>query len=204
MKKLILLILISAFSAAAQQEETPKYTLYTGLSLNPWLMAKYRHTELGPVFILSRRLGGHWSAGIGCLSRNLWTFTKKGMNKDFGLWENLAYPYNIENLYFVQGGYHFRGRRLSHALYLNAGVRHELFYEKVHNPAVGIMEETRLSEMNFMCALSYAFRCQLKENRHLVLRLMLPFNREPFDDVNRYSLELGYEFPLLKKRKDRS
>ena len=200
MRYFILIILLAGCSLGQvlAQPQPGGVTISAGVSLNPWLMAVYNEYELGPVVSASAPIYKNWEVGLGAISRKVLYVAS---DRSYGYKKNITYPHNRENVYFVQLGYLITRRRWVHAFHALPGLRHEKYEEKLVNDELGIDETYALSEKNAMLALAYTLKYRLRPDQQLALRWMLPVNRSPFDDVNRYSLELAYQFVLSKKKR---
>jgi hypothetical protein len=189
---LILLSMCCGFGAKSQgiASKVPegKWALSASISVNPWLGIQYKELELGSVTILSRSLGKHWETGVGLLSRGVKAYGKRP--------DGLHVNYNIENLYFLQFTYVLRSGRWRHSPGVVPGLRHELYKERLRVDDLGIDEVYWVNELKPILGLTYSVRYRVYQNGGILLRILVPINRSVKDDINRYSLELGYQFTL--------
>jgi hypothetical protein len=161
-----------------------------GVTTNPWLAAVHNEYEAGPHASIAYLFTPAWELGFGLYSRNVWAAPA---DDRFGYKRNISHSYNLETLYYLQAGYNIVGKRTIHSIQGILGVRHEFYQERVTNSLVGLDESYRVNQANVMYGFAYAFAYRLGEHHNLTARLMVPVNRHPFDDVNRYSFELGYQ-----------
>ena len=192
---LFIAILVSANLPAQEQADRP-LTLSVGLSSNPGLAILHKEYELGPVVSFSLPVWKQWDLGGTVLVRNVWY---RAPDRKYGYKRNISFPYDKESVLALQAGYTTRERKWVHGFHFHPGIRLERYSEKLYNPDLGIDESYTLKENNFFLAASYSLRRRIREGQFLGMRWMLPFDGVPQDDVNRYSLELGWYF-LIKGR----
>lgn len=193
MKAKLLLLAVSLFSAALPAQKLPDrpLTVSVGLSFNPGLAMLHKEYELGPVVSFSLPVWKQWDLGGTALVRNVWY---RAPDRKYGYKRNISFPYDKESVFALQAGYTTRERKWVHGFHLHPGICLERYSEKLYNPDLGIDESYTLKENNFILAASYSLRRRIGEDQFLGIRCMLPFDRIPQDDVNRYSLELSWYF----------
>ncbi len=166
-------------------------TFSAGVSMNPGLAILHKDYELGPVVSVSLPVWKQWDLGFTALVRNVWYHSP---DRRYGYKRNISFPYDKESVYALQAGYTTRGRKWVHGFHLHPGIRLERYSEKLYRPDLGIDQSFTLKENNLFLAASYSLRRRIREDQYLGIRWMLPFDRIPQDDINRYSLELGWYF----------
>lgn len=183
-------ILVSAGLPAQERTDRP-LTLSVGLSSNPGLAILHKEYELGPVVSFSLPVWKQWDLGGAAIVRSVWYRTP---DRKYGYKQNISFPYDKESVYAIQAGYTTRERKWVHGFHLHPGIRLERYSEVLRRPDLGLDESYTVKENNFFLAASYSLRRRIREDQFLGIRWMLPFDRIPRDDVNRYSLELSWYF----------
>ncbi len=191
---LLLLTLTLSFQSFAQENETytSKSNLTIGLNVNPLLLVVYNRIEAGPSFNYEYTINKRIEAGATLFARQLFTMP----NNEYKQVSNVQSTINLETVLMPYVGLTFGEKRIRNKALLFAGARHDFYKEKLINNSYGINEDYGYNEVNFMFGMGYQFQYLLKNGNRLSFRLLMPMNRHPFDDTNRYSMELGYTIAL--------
>ncbi len=198
MKRYCLLLLCCVLSqkGMSQEKRDRPLLLSAGISLNPGLMLLHKEYELGPAVRVTLPVYKNWNAGAGFLTRKVWAVS---LDKKYGYKQHISFPRNNETVFFIQTGYSTKGPDWIWSFDALGGVRHEVYHEKLLNTELGIDEEYRLRETNFMFGVAVSARRRIYRDQFIGIVLMLPVNRIPQDDSNRYSIELGWSVALRGK-----
>ncbi len=164
-----------------------------GVSFNPGLALIHRETEFGPAISVSTPIWKQWDLGAAAYVRSVW---HRAPDHQHGYKRHISFPYDKESVYALQLGYTTKHLKWKHGFHLLPGLRLERYQEKLYRPDLEINETYQLKENNLFIAASYSIRRQMAQDQYLGIRLMLPFDGLPQDDVNRYSLELNWIFVL--------
>ncbi len=195
-KPLLFAVVLVSSSLAAQEQADRSLTVSVGLSSNPGLAVLNKEYELGPVASFSQPVWKRWDLGGTILVRNVWY---RAPDRKHGYKRNIRFPYDKETVFTLQAGYTTVERKWVHGFHLHPGIRLERYSERLYHPDLGIDESYTLKENNLFLAASYSLRCRIGKDRYLGIRWMLPFDRVPQDDVNRYSLELSWYFVFRER-----
>lgn len=190
---LISLTLLISTHAFAQKWPDHPVTLSVGVTFNPGLAILHKEYEAGPVISFSLPVWKQWDLGGAAFSRSVWY---RAPDRKYGYKRHIRFPYDKETLFAFQLGYTTKPGRWVHGFHIHPGIRLERYSEKLYRPDLGIDESYTLKENNLFLAASYSLRRRIGENRYVGICWMLPFDRNPLDDVNRYSLELNWYYIL--------
>ncbi len=190
-KPLLFAAILASANLPAQEPPGRPLTLSVGLSANPGLAILHKEYELGPVVSVSIPVWKQWDLGGTAIVRNVWY---RAPDRKYGYKRNISFPYDKESVYALQAGYTTSERRWVHGFHLHPGIRLERYSEVLRRPDLGLDESYTVKENNFFLAASYSLRRRISADQFLGIRWMLPFDRVPLDDVNRYSLELSWYF----------
>jgi len=192
-----LLITVFAFSIFIQNGLCKTDTLSTskihctvGLSYNPFLALMEKKQELGPSLSLGYAMNKRFETGFNWFTRQM----IHAPNNDYKQLSNLKSRYNLESVYSMYFAVEFSKNRFSHLISADVGLRHDLYKETLNNPKYEINQTYRNSEWNALFGMAYTCRYKLSSKSALSIRFFAPFNRHPFDDALKYSLEPGYVF----------
>lgn len=189
----IICILFSLNSYAQRDSSlTSRKYLTVGLTYNPFLSVIDKQQEAGISVAYAYRINKRFETGINWFSRQV-LYTPDNSYRQFS---NLKSGYNLESVYSIYFGINFSGRKFTHSISLAGGVRHDLYKETLNNPQYKINQVYKNSEWNAVFGLGYTCRYHVSAKSAISLRLFMPLNRHPFDDIKYYSIEPGFVFKL--------
>ena len=190
---LMMVVCTCSFSQIEKRNaQNPEFVV--GLNVNPFLLFVYNTPELGPTITYVHPLNKGLEIGATFFTRQQYGTRKS----EFGTTGNVKTTINLETVLTPHIAIVFGKRRVKNKVLAFAGLRNDYYKELLENETYSINEEYQYSEMNFLFGVGYQFQYKLKSGNGLSFRLLAPTNRNPLDDANRYSIELGYVFKLKR------
>lgn len=190
----ILLILGLATHSYCQHttSTSPQSQVTLGLNVNPFLMAVYKAVEIGPTITYTYTLNKRLEVGASLFSRQQFISPRNEMGKA----NHINSTINLETNITPHAGIVFGKKAIKNKFMVFAGIRHDYYKEKLINSKYAINESYQYNELNLIYGLGYQLQYLFENKNGLSLRVLVPTNRNPLDDANRYSLELGYSIAL--------